>query len=125
MGRPRKATNVLDLKGAFKKDPQRKRPDEPIPEGEFKTEPPEHFSDEEIAMWNELIKQAPAGVLTSADMFGFEVFVTLAVEFRVKGADMLAANMTRMCTLMGKFGLDPSGRASLIVVKPKKKNDFE
>lgn len=124
MARPKKASNILDLKGAFKKNPNRARPDEPIPEGEFSKEPPKHFDAHEIMMWRELVDQAPAGVLTSADPFAFEVFVVLAVEFRERGAGMPAANMTRMCTLMGKFGFDPSGRAGLITTK-KKANDFD
>lgn len=67
-GRPRKPTAILEMSGAFKKDPQRRdaRAAEPIPQGPI-GEPPEHLNDIEKAAWGAFIEETPPGVLTIAD----------------------------------------------------------
>jgi hypothetical protein len=58
---------MLELTGAFKKDPQRRasRAHEPRPSSPL-GDPPEKFDDNEKAMWLELAQIAPAKVLTGA-----------------------------------------------------------
>ena len=63
MGRPKTANNILD---AFKKNPNRARPNEPKPESGFRKTAPGHLTDLEQACWEEIVEQAPVGVLTSA-----------------------------------------------------------
>lgn len=123
MARPRTATNILDARGAFQKDPQRKRPDEPKPKTKFRKNAPAHLTAEQRSVWKELVRQIPAGVLTGADAAVVEITVVLFAQFRELGACMPAAQLTRMCALMGRLGLDPSGRASL-VVPVEKANPF-
>lgn len=123
MARPRTATNILDARGAFRQNPQRARPDEPKPKTPFRKSPPAHLEPAQRAVWKELVKQIPAGVLTGADAAVVEVVAVLFAQFRELGAFMPAAQLTRMCALMGRLGLDPSGRASL-VVPTEKANPF-
>lgn len=68
MARPRKPTNVLQLAGAFKKNPQRLayRANEPKPTGAI-GEPPAGADAEVARCWREIVDEAPPGVLTNAD----------------------------------------------------------
>lgn len=68
MARPRKPTNVLQLAGAFKKDPQRAaaRANEPKPTGPI-GDPPAGTDAEVARVWREIVEEAPPGVLTNAD----------------------------------------------------------
>ena len=52
-----------------------------------------------------------------------EIIATLFAEFRIKGANMLAAHLTRMQAMMGRIGLDPAGRAGLVVDTGDGKNE--
>jgi len=123
MGRPKTATNILDARGAFKKNPDRARPKEPKPKGKFRKTPPTHLTDLQKTCWKEIVKQVPPGVLTEADQVTFEIIVILFAEFRLKGAKMSAAHLTRMTAMMGRIGLDPAGRAGLVVDTGDKPNN--
>ena len=75
MARPRKPSNVLELRGAFNKNPNRKRPNEPKPIGTVgdyslgSVEPAE--------IWEELKAACPQNVLTQSDRLAFEIAVEL------------------------------------------------
>lgn len=124
MGKPRTATNILESKGAFKKNPNRKRPNEPKVTNPFPTSAPEQLSDEQVACWNEIVSIAPAGVLTGADTIIVEIGACLLAEFREKQGAIDTARITRLTTELGKLGLTPSSRAGLTVDKPKG-NEFD
>lgn len=80
MARPRKPTNVLELTGAFKKDPQRRREDaEPV--GEL-TAPPAHINGAVLHAWKEIAKYAPRDVLTNSDRLSLELAANLLAQFR-------------------------------------------
>ena len=61
-----KPTEILELNGAFKKNPKRRRPVGPKSKDGI-GEPPAHLDATEKQIWAELIQNAPQGVLTSAD----------------------------------------------------------
>ena len=61
MGRKRKPTAVLEMSGAFKKNPDRRR-NEPESTGPLGS-PPESFSKPEVEAWRVLVERAPTGVL--------------------------------------------------------------
>lgn len=115
----RTPTKILELKGAFKKNPNRKREGEPIVDVKFESEPPVYFSDEQKECWHELVGLVPAGVLTGADKIQVEITACLLAEFRGMKGGVATDRITRLCTEMGKLGLNPSARASLSVEKPK------
>lgn len=83
-GRPRTPTDVLDAKGAFKKDPQRKaaRQNEPKPNGPV-GEPPSYFDDFHRGIWGELIDECPERVLTKADRKHLELATRLTAKMRI------------------------------------------
>jgi len=83
MPRPRKPTQVLEDKGAFKHDPARAeaRKNEPKqlkPLGD----PPDYFDQTHIAVWNEYVEECPRGVLTSGDRKVLELAVRLTCKMR-------------------------------------------
>ena len=83
-GRPRKPTAVLESKGAFKKDPQRKaaRENEPPPNGDIGA-PPDYFDQAHAAIWHELCDEAAPGVLAKSDRKLMEIAVRLTRKMRV------------------------------------------
>ena len=114
----RKPTKVLQLSGAFRKNPNRARID---PDTEALKAPPKHLSDSQRQIWADIVRAAPKGVITEADRFSLEILCTLVDQFRTKPADMLAAKLVRLDVLLGKFGLTPSDRSK--VAAPARKTD--
>lgn len=124
MARPRTPTKVLELKGAFKKNPQRKRKSEPrvnTPVGE----PPKSLKKDELACWNEVVALSPPGVITSADRIAVEIAARLLAEFRKNFEEMPAARLMRLEALLGKFGMTPSDRAKIAAPGDDERNPFE
>jgi len=124
MARSRTATAILDARGAFAKDPQRKRPDEPKVSTPFPRQSPDHLSPEESACWVEIVGIAPAGVLTGADTVIVEMVACLLAEYRKDREGFAAAKLTRLSSEINRIGLSPSSRAALTVDKPKD-NEFD
>ena len=73
MGRPRKPTNVLQLTGRLKNNRNRRNENEPVPQGPCPTEPPAWMKDKlQRACYRELIRNAPANVLSVGDECGWK-----------------------------------------------------
>jgi hypothetical protein len=113
MARPRKPTRLLELKGAFKKDPARGRARgrEPVPSGPL-GDPPAHFDRKHKACWLEIQHIAPDGVLAISDRFIVEIAVDLMVEFRSKEG-LGTGLLTVLVSCLGKMGLNPADRSKL------------
>ena len=122
MSRPRTPTAVLDARGAFKKDPQRKREGEPVVKDPIGS-PPEELTPEQLKGWQMFVERAPMGVLTSADWPAVYMASILWAGF-MADPDFPAGKLSRLEALMGKFGLTPSDRAKLNIPKPKEENPF-
>jgi len=122
MARPRTPTNVLDARGAFRKNPQRERVDPPAA-GKLRPPPKgSHFEEEHRQVWKELVKAAPKDVITESDRFALEICCLLMVEFRQNPLEFTAAKLVRLETLLGKFGMTPADRAKVAGGKAKKAN---
>jgi len=117
MARPRTPTNVLDARGAFKKDPQRKRQDAETA-GEL-TDPPLHLTGAELDAWHEIVRCAPRDVITDSDRLSLEMMASLLTEFRLLKSEFTAAKLVRLEALLGKFGMTPADRAK-VGGKPEK-----
>lgn len=110
MARPRKPTAALELKGAFKKDPQRAsaRKNEPKPDGTIGS-PPDHLSGEEAALWRDL---AGYGFwLTDADRLMLEIAVKLMVLFRGNALD--GGGISKLISALAKLGFSPTDRSKV------------
>ncbi|WP_354316597.1 hypothetical protein [Sinorhizobium fredii] len=97
------------MKGAFKKDPQRKtaRKNEPRPDGPVGAAP-EHFDAEERKLWDEL-----AGYfwLTEADRLLLEIAVKLMVLFRKNALD--GGGISKLIGALAKLGFSPTDRSKV------------
>lgn len=109
MARPRTPTNVLELKGSFKKDPQRARQDAETV-GELSSAP-DHMGGAELHAWNEIAKHAPLDVLTDSDRIALELAANLLAQFRNNPVEFPSTKLVRLEALLGKFGMTPADRA--------------
>ena len=69
MARPRTPAKVLELRGAFLKNPDRRREDAPGA-APWSDEPPEHLTGPEIAAWREVVASLPKVALTATERLG-------------------------------------------------------
>lgn len=110
MGRPRKPTKVLELTGAFKKNPKRRkeRENEPEPDGPL-GDAPHYFQLDQVARWNEIRSSCPW--LTIADRPQVELAAKLwASEQRGENEK---DDRRLYVQLFGRLGMDPSGRSKV------------
>lgn len=124
MARPRTPTNVLALRGAFDKNPDRgrARANEPAPTKPLGL-PPKHLTDEQKAVWRELAKRLPEGVAFDSDRHAFEMLAVLFAEFRASQLRMPPPQMRQIENLLGRFGLTPADRSKVKAIVGKKQAD--
>lgn len=125
MGRPRKPTQELELSGAFEKDPQRKRAraQEPKSEGPIGP-PPQHWDVPDGALrcqefqrlrviWDELVIQAPPGVLNRSDRVHLEIICGLLDKYR---RNLLKdAGIKTLDKMLGEVALNAAARSRFTV----------
>ncbi len=116
MARPRKPTNVLDLSGAFKHNPQRlaARANEPKPDGPI-GDAPAWMAEDEAEVWREIVSEAPPGVLTNADRGLLGIMATLRVLLCTRQAD--AKDKALLLRCYTELGMTPASR-SKVQAKP-------
>jgi len=119
MAAPRKASKILELTGAYDKNPNRRNDAEPEGNGQFPKDPPEILNETEKEYWHELVAMVPAGVLTGSDVLAIELLTKLVFEFRTNYSEMPSARLSRMSAEMGRLGLTPADRTKLAIEKPK------
>ena len=124
MSRPRTATNILDAKGAFKKDPARKRT-EPKSVDPFPARSPSHLNPLQVKWWHSIRKMVPAGVLQGSDILAVELAAVLWAEFAANPADMNTGRIGQMANALGRLGLSPADRAKLSVKPTKEAGEFD
>lgn len=111
MARPRTPTKVLEIKGSFKKNPNRKRDGEPVPTGGIGA-----FSEgskDRQQIWDEIVGQCAPGVLANADRLALEIAVEYVRQFRVDPVKFSAARIHVLIALLGRFGMTPADRAKM------------
>ena len=118
-------TNILELRGAFKKDPQRRklRANEPVGIPGL-GEPPERLGDAEKAAWGEIASTCAQGVLTQADRLAVEVAARLLAELWETGQKFHNAKLRVLRSMLMSFGMTPSDRSKVSVPKPEAVNPF-
>ena len=111
----RKPTELLALSGAFEKNPQRRRPvgpKSPHPIGD----PPACLAPDEAAAWREFCRDAPAGVLTSADRLALECLARLIAKSRREG--LTAAELGHLRGFLSELGASPASRGRVLPAGP-------
>lgn len=122
MARPRKPTRVLELKGAFRHDPQRRKsregepqPDEPL------GEPPDTLDEAQAARWRELARMG--FWLTFADRTQVEIAARLWAMMRKDDSDMKV--MQQFQSALAKLGFNPVDRTRVSVQRPAPKSKLD
>ena len=122
MARPRKPTAHLELVGAFKHDPQRKREGEPVSDDPAMPHP--SLSENGQKAFQFLLDTAVPGVLQKQD----SAFVALAAEVLGQiwhGEDKPSImDMHRAGQLLVRLGRTPTERSRVVVAKKDKPNPF-
>ena len=119
-GRPRKPTRVLELTGAFKKDPQRRKDREGEPEVSAPLgAPPDQLDESERARWNEIKRTAPW--LGAPDRGVVEQTCRLWTLMRSRKAT--TAEMKLLSTNFTLLGMTPSSRSRVKVPPAKAKTN--
>ena len=119
MARPRKPTHVLELSGAFQKNPQRRRAREAEPEITLGVgDPPAGLTTLEDAAWREIAQTAHVGILSAGDRIAVEMAARLLAEFRAAPLAFPNARLTRLNHLLSSFGMTPSARSLVAALRP-------
>mgnify|MGYP001016958271 CR=1 FL=1 len=123
MPHPRKPTKLAELSGAFKKNPQRRRnrAHEPAVDQPLGARPP-LLPPTEAACWDEIVAQAPSGVLTKADRVIVECAARLLAKIR--GTDATAADFTQLKGCMQQLGMTPASRSHVSAAGQQEGNEF-
>lgn len=110
MARPRKPTAVLELKGAFKKDPQRGKARAAEPKiDDVIGAPPDHLSADASRLWEELSSYGTW--LTAGDRLMLEIAVRLMESFRKNELD--GGGISKLITALSKLGFNPTDRSKV------------
>lgn len=126
MARPRTASNILELKGAFKHNPQRgkDRAHEPKPNKGIGP-PPAKLRKDEKDCWDEIVSIVPAGVLGDCDRAHLELVAKLlALSRRLPIQKMPDAKLARLMAGLGLLGLNPADRSKVRATPAPPKNEF-
>lgn len=110
MARPRTPTAILELRGAFKRNPNRlkARKNEPLVTNPLPG-PPENLSTAEVTAWSEM---KTVGLwLTSADQFLVRIAATLIARFRHN--ELTHGHVSVLIGLLGKLGFSPKERGAM------------
>jgi hypothetical protein len=123
-GRPRKPSNVLELKGAFEKNPARgrARENEPVPTGEIGA-PPSHLPTDVATCWEEIVGLTHHGVLCKADRLIVEHAARMLARLRLMEWRTDPAILIRFEVCLGKLGMTPADRSKVSVMKPDEKEN--
>ena len=108
MARPRLPTALLELRGAFKHDPKRKkaRQNEPLVTAPL-PDAPDYLTADAMEAWREM--KARGYWLTSADQFLVEIAATLTARYRL--GQLTHGHVSVMIGLLGKLGFRYSSMA--------------
>ena len=126
MPRPRIATAVLEAKGAFVHDPQRKasRASEPKPDPCFGNAP-RYLTKPQKAIWRELVGQIAPSVATKADRVVVEVTVRMIDRMRNHTEAMRASDYATLNRCLSQLGMTPADRSKIHVAEAPKQEEWE
>lgn len=124
MGRPRTPSNILDITGAYRKNPQRRHTGEPAPPNGIGSAPDSLPTDSK-ACWDELASNACPGTLGNSDRLWLERAACLLAKSRNKPDEFTSSNETALQAYLCKLGMNPADRSRLRVSPNKPDPDDE
>lgn len=116
-GRPRTSTKILELRGSFKKHPERKKDREEEPQAEtLRTKAPPRWMTLTRAQrryWKRIMEHAPAGVITRADLATVQAAAILWEQMDRQGDAFPMAGYTKLFQVLGQLGMMAGDRSKL------------
>lgn len=105
MGRPRTPSNVLELRGAFKKNPARRRKD---PEGTapFCESPPPHLPQAAVSAWSYIVARLPQIALFNCDEIAVEMAARQLASYWLTGDHDTLKELRQWLARLGMFPVD-------------------
>jgi phage terminase small subunit len=150
--RPRKPTSLLELSGAFAKNPTRRRPAEPRDDRPL-GDPPTRLPAAAVPYWREIASLAPARVLCAADRLAVELAARLMLkacqgdnasvlldlveaaragkltnkELRAVAVrqTISSAELATLRSLLAAFGMTPADRSKLSIPAERPPNPWD
>lgn len=123
MPKPRTPSAVLEARGAFDKDPARRRDD--FEAGVFDPTPPTYFKAHQKAVWNEIVAALPANVLQATDRMAVELAARLIAHFRkLPDDEVTSAQVAQIRTALAVLGMTPADRSRVSAKKEDPVNPF-
>ena len=123
MPKPRTPSNVLEARGAFAHNPDRTRED--FESGVFDKSAPAYFSEEQVAVWNEMVGLLPESVLQATDRMAVELTSRLVARFRaLDDCDVSMAQVAQIRTALASLGMTPADRSRVSSKKAPTVNPF-
>jgi len=119
----RTASEILELRGAYKTNPERKRPPAPKPDPEV-GKPPESLSESARLCWQEIVDICAPGVLTKSDRIMVEVAAVLLDEFRQADEPFMTSRISRLESMLARLGLSPTDRQRVAIPQKPEPNEF-
>ncbi len=113
-----KPTAILEMSGAYEKNPSRRRANEPDT-GRGVGPAPNSWDDEKKKVWDEIVSNCAGGVFQSSDRHMMEVLCTLLLEFRKNPSEFGGRKYPVLMTLLSKCGMTPSDRSRVVVAGGK------
>jgi hypothetical protein len=115
-------TEILELSGAFKINPQRRRP-RAIKSKHPLGEPPKDFKPAEAQCWAELQWMIPPTVLVASDRWTVEMACRLMAKLRID--KISGPELGKLSWCLGVMGATPVDRARLTAPPEAPSNPFE
>jgi phage terminase small subunit len=123
MPKPRTPSAVLEARGAFDKDPGRRRED--FEAGAFDPTPPKYFKPKQRDAWSEIVGVLPASVLQATDRMAVELAARLIAQFRaLDDSEVTSAQVAQIRTALAVLGMTPADRSRVSVKKQTPENPF-
>ena len=118
-GRPTKPVEIHRLQGTYRKDRHgnlREFTEDELP---VIGEPPEHLTDRQKAIWDELVAVSIPGVLRVSDQFMLEVAVCLLDQFRHE-PDFKTGHLNQLTKCLSSLGFSMADRLRMKLTPPGK-----
>lgn len=119
MPNPRTPSKVLELRGSFRKDPQRRRID--IAGKGALGVPPDHLTEGQQKAWHDIVDRAPHEMLTQTDEISLETMAVLLDRVREKHK---RDDITELRQWLGQYGFTAAARAKINVAPAKPQTKF-
>lgn len=126
MARPRTSAKILQLKGAFDKDPARKRQDS---EGSapFDIDPPAHLPQQAVPAWRYVVSRLPKVAIYNCDEVAVEQAALLLSAVWTLGVVAGLDHLKELRQWLAVLGMTPAARTKIPPHVPKEdaKNPFD